>query len=88
MSPDGCVAEAAGLPRRELVQTHDGDAAIETYSLRYADGEPSLATFACLLDDGRRTWARSTDPATMAEMLAAETCGRRARLKNGELIGM
>jgi acetyl-CoA C-acetyltransferase len=81
-------AEAAGLPRREFVRDHDGDATVETYALRYQDGEPSLASFACLLDDGRRTWAKSADPAVFAEMLSRETCGRKTRLKAGDLLGL
>jgi acetyl-CoA C-acetyltransferase len=79
--------EAERLPRRELASTHDGDVAVETWCLRYKDGEPSLASFACLLDDGRRTWARSEDPELLGEMLSRETCGRLARLKGRELRG-
>ena len=67
---------------------HDGEATIETYVLRYRDGEASLASFACLLDDGRRTWARSEDPALLAEMVARETCGRRAQLKERKLVSL
>lgn len=79
-------AEAETQPRRELASSHDGEAAVETYALTYEDGGPSRATFSCLLDDGRRTWARSRAPDVFGEMLSRETCGRRARLKDGVLL--
>ncbi|MCP5068736.1 MAG: hypothetical protein GY946_19410 [bacterium] len=80
-------SEALTLPRRELAADHDGEATIETYALRYTGGEPTLASFACLLDDGRRTWAKSEAPDLLASVLSRETCGRQARLKRGELVG-
>jgi acetyl-CoA C-acetyltransferase len=80
-------AEVAGLPQRALAPEHDGRATVETYSLRYEDGAPSVASLSCLLDDGRRIWARSEDPDLLAEMLTSETCGREARLKGRALVG-
>jgi acetyl-CoA C-acetyltransferase len=79
-------SEAEGLPTRELAPSHEGEALIESYALRYKDGEPSLATFACLLDDGRRTWAKSEATTVFDELLASEPCGRRARLKDNALV--
>jgi acetyl-CoA C-acetyltransferase len=73
-------AEAEKLPQRELCSSYEGDARIETYALRYKDGEPSSATFACLLDDGRRVWATSADARIFEDMLRRETCGRLARI--------
>ncbi|MDG2308575.1 MAG: hypothetical protein P8R42_28680 [Candidatus Binatia bacterium] len=80
-------AEAEKLPHRESVSGHEGEATVETYVLRYDDAAPSKAGFACLLDDGRRTWAKSEDPALLGEVLERESCGRRARLKDGLLLG-
>ena len=79
-------SEAEGLPQRQLTASYDGEALIESYALRYKDGEPSLATFACLLEDGRRTWAKSEAASVFDQMLAGEPCGRRARLKDNALI--
>ena len=53
-----------------------------------ADGVPSVASLSCLLDDGRRVWARSEDPDLLAEMLSRETCGREAVVKGHALIGI
>jgi acetyl-CoA C-acetyltransferase len=80
-------ADLADPPRRELAAECDGPATVETYSLRYAEGRPSVASLACLLEDGRRIWARSEDPELLAEMLARETCGREARLAGHTLVG-
>lgn len=77
---------AEAQPRRELAKEHDGEAHIESYALRYDDGEPALATFACLLEDGRRCWAKSEEPAVFEQMLASEPCGRGVRLKDGRLV--
>ena len=79
-------AEAASLPRRELAVGFAGEAAVESYALRYREGEPAVASFACLLDDGRRAWARSEDPEVFRALLDGETCGRRARVEGGALV--
>jgi acetyl-CoA C-acetyltransferase len=80
--------EARALPRRACVFAGEGDGTVETWALRYHEGRPARATLACLLDDGRRTWVRSDDAALFAEMTARETCGRRVRVKAGELQGL
>jgi hypothetical protein len=41
-----------------------------------ADGKPSTAHTACLLDGGERTWANITDADTVAAMMTEEFCGR------------
>ena len=38
--------------------------------------EPSLAHLACLLPDGRRTWANVDEPDVLAALCAEELCGR------------
>ncbi|MDJ0847987.1 MAG: hypothetical protein QNK04_06410 [Myxococcota bacterium] len=80
--------EARKLPRRELATRHDGEPVVETYALRYRDAKPALAIVSCLLDDGRRTWAKSEAPEVFDAMLAREPCGRRARLAQGVLLGL
>jgi acetyl-CoA C-acetyltransferase len=81
-------AEAEALPRREYIAEFEGDATIETYALRYKDAVASQASFSCLTDEGRRTWIKSSDPMLLEELLVRETCGRRVRIKAGELIGL
>jgi hypothetical protein len=41
---------------------------------------PDVAHAACLLDDGRRTWANCRDPETLDAMTREEFCGRPARV--------
>lgn len=78
--------EAGALPQRTLATGHEGETRVETYALRHTDGAPSKATLSCLLEDGRRVWASSVDPEVFRDMLARETCGRRALIKNGQLV--
>ena len=69
------------MPRREVAVEHDGEATIETYVVMYdADAKPSVAHTACLLDDGRRTWANVTDGDTVSAMMREEFCGRSGRI--------
>ena len=64
-------------PRREVAVDHDGAATVESYVVMY-DGEanPHTAHAACLLDDGRRTWANVSDRDTVEAMTKSEFCGR------------
>jgi len=74
---DNLQDEVDAMPRREVAEEHDGSATIETYVVMYdADAQPSMAHAACLLDDGRRTWANIVDRDTVAAMTREEYCGR------------
>ena len=44
---------------------------------------PSLAHLACLLPDGRRTWANVDDPHVLEAMCVEEFCGAKVRLDEG-----
>ena len=73
---DAPQAEVDAAPGREVVEHHEGPAAIETYTVIHGrDGAPERAFAACLLADGRRAWATSTDDALMAAMETDEMCG-------------
>ena len=72
--------EIDALPRREPVVDATGEVAIETYTVMYEDGEPAVGHAACLLPDGRRTWANVPDRETAAAMVREEFCGRPGRL--------
>ncbi len=75
--------EIDALPRRELASAEEaaGPATIEVYSIMHdRDGNPEFAFAACVLDDGRRAWGRSTDRALAAAMCVGEWVGRRATL--------
>ena len=76
--------EVDAMPRREVEIDHDGAVTVESYVVMYdADAAPTQAHAACLLDDGRRTWANVTDADTVDAMTKAEFCGRAGRV-NGE----
>ncbi len=73
-------AEVEPLGRREAVVDWDGDATIESYTVMYEGDAPAIGHAACLLPDGRRTWANVTDPEVAAAMTHEEFCGRPGRI--------
>jgi acetyl-CoA C-acetyltransferase len=73
----------ASAPRRELSEDFEGSATIETYALRYVDGEPSRVTLACLDRDGIRSWACSEDREVLDDMTRHEWIGRPVRVRRG-----
>jgi acetyl-CoA C-acetyltransferase len=80
--------EVDRTPRREAVVDAEADVAIESYTVMYDDAGPKIGHAACLLADGRRTWANTTDAGLLDEMTRTEFCGRRARVTGGELAGV
>ena len=64
------------LPRRKWTVDHAGGATIESYTVLYGANGPSIGHAACLLDDGRRTWANNEDHSVLAAMVSEEFCGR------------
>lgn len=78
--------EVDAVPGRDAVVDHDGEVTVEAYTVVHGrDGAPEQAIAACLLPDGRRTWATSTDTDLMALFVAEEGCGRPARVSAGTL---
>jgi acetyl-CoA C-acetyltransferase len=73
-------AEVDALPRREAVVDHTGEVTIEAYTVMYGPDGPETGHAACLLPDGRRTWASTGDRDLAAAMTREEFCGRAARL--------
>ena len=73
------------LPRREVCVGNDGPAVVESWVVVHdREGEPERVLASCLLDDGRRAWASSDDPATVAEMVSgAEQIGRAVKIGAG-----
>jgi acetyl-CoA C-acetyltransferase len=64
------------LPRREVSIDHRGTATIESYTVMYGLAGAEVGHAACLLEDGRRTWANTRDAETMDAMTREELCGR------------
>jgi acetyl-CoA C-acetyltransferase len=78
--------EVDALPRREPVADHEGPVTIDSYTVMHErDGEPAMGIVACLLADGRRTWANTTEPGLMKAMTLEEFVGRTATVKAGQL---
>lgn len=73
-------AEVDATPSREAVIDHEGEVVIESYTVMYSADGPVIAHAACLLPDGKRTWANSSDKDIMDAMAKEEFCGVRARL--------
>ncbi len=80
-------AEVDALPSRQVVEDHDGDVTVESYTVSYErDGTAAVGWFACMLPDGRRAWGRAADPVSLAEVTSREACGMRGRLRlDGDL---
>ena len=75
--------EIDALPRRELAGCAEaaGPATIEAYTVMHSrDGEPETAITTCLLPDGRRAWATSTEPELAVAMCTDEWVGRGVHL--------
>lgn len=68
------------LPLREAVVDWQGPIRVEAYTVAHRAGKPHVAHAACLTHDGRRTWGRVEDPATLDAMTREEFCGRRGHL--------
>jgi acetyl-CoA C-acetyltransferase len=80
-------AEVDALPRREAIADYDGPVTIESYTVMHErDGEPAIGLVACLLPDGRRTWANTNEPALMKSMTLEEFVGRPAAVRAGGQI--
>jgi acetyl-CoA C-acetyltransferase len=80
-------SQVDSAPHRAVAADHEGPVTIEAYTVMHGrDGEPEVALVACLLDDGRRTWARSSDPALMTDLVTGEASGLAAEVGSaGEL---
>jgi acetyl-CoA C-acetyltransferase len=80
-------AEVDALPRREAIADYDGPVTIESYTVMHErDGEPAIGLVACLLPDGRRTWANTNEPGLMKAMTLEEFVGRPAAVRTGGQI--
>ena len=79
-------AQVDALPRREVASEYEGPIVIESYTVMYDGDGPARAHVACLLEDGRRSWANGGDRELAAAMTREEFCGRKARMdRDGNL---
>jgi acetyl-CoA C-acetyltransferase len=73
-------AEVDRTPTREVLETHEGRATVESYTVMYRGEAPAIGYLSALTDDGRRTWAKVEDRDTLAAMTREEYCGRSCSL--------
>lgn len=78
-------AEVDATPKVETVEQFDGEVTIESYTVMYGPNGPTVGHAACLLADGRRTWANTEDPAVVQAMTESEFCGKSASVKDNVL---
>jgi len=72
-------AEVDALPCRKRAEGYVGDAEVESYTVVHdRDGQPQRGICALRTPDQRRTWASTTDPATVRELVEQDPLGRRA----------
>jgi acetyl-CoA C-acetyltransferase len=74
------------LPTRDLAESWDGEATIEALTVMHGRDGAERGIVGCLLDDGRRTWAATTDPSSMAALMAEEHVGRRTSVAPGNVL--
>lgn len=71
--------EIDAMPQRTLADGEEaaGTVTVEAYTVMHdRDGAPEVAQAACLMADGRRTWATSTDRTLATAMCSGEWVGR------------
>lgn len=76
-SPQGEIDE---LPRRSAAPDWTGEVEIEATTVMVGGEGPERGFAACLLDDGRRTWAHTRDPERLHAMTHEPVEGRRGRI--------
>ena len=74
------------MPTCELAESARGSAEIESYTVMFGRDGPSIGLAACLLPDGRRAWANTTDAEALDAMLTQEFCGRPAHIDMGGTV--
>ena len=72
---------ADALPTRELAESARGSVEIESYTVMFRREGPTIGLAACLLPDGRRTWANTGNTEMLRAMVAEEFCGRQAQIE-------
>jgi acetyl-CoA C-acetyltransferase len=70
----------------EVVDAHEGDATVASYTVTYADGAPSRLVMIADLEDGSRCIAVGDDPALAARGLEEELIGTRIGVRGGVLV--
>ena len=67
-------------PTRELDEHFSGTAPVEAYTVMYDANGPAEAYLSVLTPEGKRAWARNTNPKVLDAMTREEFCGRSVTL--------
>lgn len=67
-------------PRREIAVDYSGAATIESYTALYGKEAPTTGTVSCLLEDGRRAFAKSDDADAIAALIDGNPVGLPVQL--------
>lgn len=67
-------------PTRQWLIDYRGKVTIESYTVMFAGEGPVVGHTACLTQEGKRTWANTSDPDVMQAMMKEEFCGRSATI--------
>ncbi len=78
--------EIDALPARTTLATHDGAVTVESYTLMFANDEPSIGHLACRTAGGERVWINTQDADLLHAMQTEEFCGRAARISAGTFV--
>jgi acetyl-CoA C-acetyltransferase len=74
-------SEVDAQPARKISESYHGVARIETYTVTYDRASaPEAAFVSCLLPDGSRAFAGTTEPVQVAELAAADPIGASVTL--------
>jgi acetyl-CoA C-acetyltransferase len=70
-------------PKREIVPSYDGDATVVTYTVAHQrDGSPEWGLVIGEIAEGKRIYAKITDPALMADAESRELVGTTVSVSN------
>jgi len=73
-------AEIDRLPSKNCLASYRGRATIESYTVMYSAGQPTIGHVACLTPSGERTWVNTEEPELMRAMSSEEFCGRPVQI--------
>ena len=73
-------AEVEATPKRDVLLGHEGEVSVESYVVMCGANGPEIAHAACRLPEGGRTWANTSDPDLIGEMMEREFCGRQGHI--------
>lgn len=78
-------AEVDVEPTRVVLESYEGQATVESYTVMYAGENPRMGHLVCLTAAGERVWANVEEPAALEKMVAQEICGLQVIIEDSGL---